>query len=190
MGNSLNSTKNKMFFHYTTGNKISSILNDGLLRRSETLLLPNEKPVLWFSSNQDWENTTRVSIGVVSEEGQYTRHLLDKNEQHKMLTLVRFGLSFKDHRVNDWDTTCKKAKTPLTVKCGLEFGGRQMGGNPREWNGVFCDLSIEELTFQVWDGNEWVDKDVSNWFLTEYGEYTNSGGSRTPTCEEDLGIVI
>lgn len=190
MGNTQNSNKNKMFFHYTTGNKISSILNDGLLRRSEILLFPNEKPVLWFSSNQDWENTTRKSIGFVSEQGQYTKYLLDKKEQHKKLTLVRFGLSFKDHRVNDWNTTCKKAKTPLMMKYGLEHTGIEMGGNPRQWYGVLCDLSVEELTFQVWDGNEWVDKDISNWFLTEYKEDPNCIGTRTPTWEQDFGIVI
>jgi hypothetical protein len=45
-----------MIFHYTKVKWLTSILADGL-KPSSILLTPGEKAILWFSTNERWENT-------------------------------------------------------------------------------------------------------------------------------------
>src|SRR5690606_12596681 len=48
-------------WHYTTGNKFQEILESGVLLRDDQttpyLFAPGEKGFVWFSSNQQWEET-------------------------------------------------------------------------------------------------------------------------------------
>ena len=50
-------------YHYTTGMKLRSIINSGCIRPSTAHVPPHEKPVAWFSTQDQWEPTaTKVPI--------------------------------------------------------------------------------------------------------------------------------
>lgn len=159
------------YFHYTTGNLIHSIISHGYLKRSRGHT-NGESPVLWFSRNQRFEQTSRQ--GVISQSVYIP--VLEESLQHKMWINVRFGIPSDDSRLMDWDTTCKVVGTPPRVKRELQKTGRDLGGYHRDWYGVLTEVSIDELTFQVWDGSNWIDKNVRDWYHNEYSliPYTDS----------------
>ncbi len=50
-------------FHYTTGLKLKHIINSGCIRPTTAKIEPYEKPVAWFSTQDQWEPTaTKVPI--------------------------------------------------------------------------------------------------------------------------------
>jgi hypothetical protein len=50
-------------FHYTTGLKLKQIINSGCIRPTTAKIEPHEKPVAWFSTQDQWEPTaTKVPI--------------------------------------------------------------------------------------------------------------------------------
>ena len=50
-------------YHYTTGLKLRSIINSGGIKPTTAKIEPNEKPVAWFSTQDQWEPTaTKVPI--------------------------------------------------------------------------------------------------------------------------------
>ena len=50
-------------YHYTTGMKLRSIINSGCIKPTTAKIEPNEKPVAWFSTQDQWEPTaTKVPI--------------------------------------------------------------------------------------------------------------------------------
>jgi hypothetical protein len=44
-------------FHYTTGHKLKRIINSGQILPSTAHVPANEKPVTWFSTQDQWEPT-------------------------------------------------------------------------------------------------------------------------------------
>lgn len=44
-------------WHYTTGEKFEQIVRSGFLLAATAHIEPNERPVVWFSTNQHWEGT-------------------------------------------------------------------------------------------------------------------------------------
>jgi hypothetical protein len=50
-------------FHFTTGLKLRSIINTGVIKPTTAKIEPHEKPVAWFSTQDQWEPTaTKVPI--------------------------------------------------------------------------------------------------------------------------------
>ncbi len=53
----------KQVYHYTTGLKLRSIVSSGQIAPSAAKIEPHEKPVAWFSTQEEWEPTaTKVPI--------------------------------------------------------------------------------------------------------------------------------
>ena len=44
-------------YHYTTGTRLRSIVNSGTIKRTTAKIEPHEKPVAWFSTQDQWEPT-------------------------------------------------------------------------------------------------------------------------------------
>ena len=50
-------------YHFTTGKKLKQIINSGCIRPTMAKIQPHEKPVAWFSTQDQWEPTaTKVPI--------------------------------------------------------------------------------------------------------------------------------
>jgi hypothetical protein len=46
-----------VIYHYTTGLKLRSIINSGVIKPMTAKIEPHEKPVAWFSTSTEWEPT-------------------------------------------------------------------------------------------------------------------------------------
>jgi len=55
-------TSDSLVWHYTLLTKLQMILNDGLIKPTDVMIDPREKPAVWFSSNQAWEPTATKNI--------------------------------------------------------------------------------------------------------------------------------
>lgn len=50
-------------FHFTTGTRLRSIINSGAIKPTTAKIEPHEKPVAWFSTQDQWEPTcTKLPI--------------------------------------------------------------------------------------------------------------------------------
>ena len=76
-------------WHYTTGEKFKAIVTSGYLKPTGILVKPPERPVLWFSLNQQFEPTARKAA---IEGGAYRVLSVEETGRH-CGGLVRFGLS-------------------------------------------------------------------------------------------------
>jgi hypothetical protein len=138
-------------WHYTTGIAFQSIVKSGVLLPSKKYIAKNERPVLWFSLNQDYEPT--AAKGVRLDDGRVAQGSRDTTYKFGG-GLVRFGYAAK--RLIPWRDLKKKARIPIRVVDGLERVGRKMQAHPGDWLGSFRAISISELVIDVWDGASWV----------------------------------
>ncbi len=56
-------------YHYTTGLKLRSIINSGAIKPTTAKIEPNEKPVAWFSTQDQWEPTA-TKVPIPGKQGQ------------------------------------------------------------------------------------------------------------------------
>lgn len=133
-----------LVWHYTTGQKFPFIVGCGFLLPSGIAASPPEKPILWFSANQYWEQT---ACKAWSEPGQPLR-ILSMQETFKLGGgLVRFGCHVKHLRTGE--ALRKGARMKSAVWSQLAVQGLREGARPAEWWGRTKRLAIDELAVEV-----------------------------------------
>ena len=117
-------------WHYTTGEKYALILASGVLKPATSFVPPNEKPIIWFSLDPEWEPTANKAVFV---NGVMKR--LTKAETQIMGNgLYRFGVPAKT--LHPWPKLASKARMASGIRQGLERTGITLGANPRLWCGL------------------------------------------------------
>jgi hypothetical protein len=58
----------ELLWHYTVRPHILSILSDGVIKPATAFVSRRERPIVWFSSNQNWEQTANKSAAM--EDGR------------------------------------------------------------------------------------------------------------------------
>lgn len=142
-----------LVWHYTTGQKFIAICDSGVLMQTSIGLPMNEKPVLWFSKNQNWETTANKSCR--SHDGQIIH--LDQNGTANLCGgLVRFGLKKKN--VHHWRALIKAACISKTTVRSLEAAGIELGANPFDWCGSLKSVQVDACdAIEVMNQNgEWI----------------------------------
>lgn len=59
-------TEDRRLWHYTIGQRIDSIIEDGMIKLATAFVPQNERPVVWCSFSPKWEETankTYVKLG-------------------------------------------------------------------------------------------------------------------------------
>lgn len=141
----------KTVWHYTTGQKALLIFESGELKPSSSYIEPGEKPILWFSHNQYWEETANKAI---IEEGGKLRRLSMTETSDLGGGLFRFGMPFD--RVVNWPKLATLAGMRSKIRKNLEIAGIKSGADFREWCGLLQPVSIFTLYGQKMDAGEWV----------------------------------
>lgn len=141
----------KLAWHYTTGEKFLQIVEDGVLVPSDIYVNPPERPVLWFSLNQEWEPTACKhwkdrATGVVSR--------LTREETHERgRGTVRFGCD--PSALIPWDELPRRAHMQRQMSTGLAIVGLQQGAMPSQWMGSLSPIYREQwLAVEVWEPGE------------------------------------
>jgi hypothetical protein len=141
--------------HFTTGEKLKHIINSGHIRPSTAHVPPHEKPVAWFSTQDQWEPTcTKVSIS--GKLGQ----LMTAKAQGGLVRITVPG-------------TCAPyvfqqlpliAGTKPSVCIGLLVAGLELGSDPDSWRFTPTPVPtvlFREIEFFDFAHDSWVAVDMA-----------------------------
>lgn len=129
-------------YHYTSGLKVSAILASGLLSPKTNSMYDStltERPVLLFSTNEQWEakaDKTADKSGIVgtAEQGR---------------GIYRF--IYPVRKLHSWHngTLQRKAKISSTTAKDLELVASKDGAMPSQWFGALTDISVLKMGLEV-----------------------------------------
>lgn len=157
---------NPTAWHYTTGHCAIQIVLSGLILPATECVPAREKPVVWFSLNQDWEPT--ATKGIVDPLTGLRRNATTEEMAHLANGLYRFGVL--PSCLMSW--TDLKSKTRINRKTALALArvAYEMGGNANHWMGTTTAVSlrhvidIQKLVNGTWCSNpEQVAGVISEW---------------------------
>jgi hypothetical protein len=142
----------RIAWHYTTGIHYGHIVASGELRPAAIGVKPPEKPVLWFSLNQDFEPT---ACKAVRDESGAIRRLSKEDTQVLGEGLYRFGVPAR--LLHPWPKLARKARMTTETQRLLEREGIRQGANPILWCGLTSNpiplakcVKIQRSIMGVW----------------------------------------
>lgn len=140
-------------WHYTIWNYLPSILESGI--KVATANVPtNEKPVVWLSKNQFWEETANKSY---KNNGKIYKG--DMEDTRKLGGgLVRINVSRKISPIT-WNEFVEKKHIQKRHAWLLINAAKKDGANPDDWYVSFEGVETEDFLCIEYlnDENEWVD---------------------------------
>lgn len=141
-----------LVWHYTTRSCGRHILDSGELKPADSYMECGEKPILWFSRNQYWEETANKAF--VPHGAKVSRRLTMKQMHEFDGGLCRFGISIE--RLLPWPEIAVAAGMRKGIQKGLEKAGREYRANPRDWLG-----SLEKVS--IWNNNVFMQTMSDDW---------------------------
>lgn len=144
-------------WHYTTGEKFRAIVASGYLMPTGALVKPPERPVLWFSLNQQFEPTARKAA---IDAGVFRTLSVDETGRH-CGGLVRFGLSPRKLLTGEKLRTRARIARPLWA--GLCQVGIEQKADPALWFGCLDAVPVGSLAVEVMN-------DAGDWEQVQAGE--------------------
>ena len=156
--------KEMIAWHYTIGLMLPLICESGVLRPTDAGIPPDERPVLWFSTNPYWEPTSAKMIArsmkeqLESENGLPFRTLSMHECAEGGEGLYRFGLPAA--QLIQWPEVGKRAGISAPMRNAIIRAGRMQGANPSQWYGTLEDIPIAGLLLQqLVDFRRWETKE-------------------------------
>ena len=139
-----------MVWHYSKGVYLERIMSSGVLRQTGVFGLSPERPVVWFSTRQDWEPSSSIGI-----DG----HRVSMRENHENVGLVRFGVDLGLVQLHDFAAYVRLSGVSQGEARGLVTSARERPrANPGDWLVSFQPVPREKwVAVQVWDGKRWTD---------------------------------
>ena len=136
-------------YHYTTGLKLRSIINSGHILPTTAKIEPHEKPVAWFSTQDQWEPTA-TKVPIPGMQGQ----IMTAQAQGGLVRITVSG-------------TCAPyifpqlpliAGTKPSVCIGLLVAGLELGSDPSTWRftptpvptALFCEVEFYDFAHDRW----------------------------------------
>lgn len=131
-----------MVWHYTLGVYIYQIVESGEIRLSNNT---KDRPIVWFSSNPDWEETARRNFNTNG-----VRIPLDRQETEKYgHGLYRIGVYPDRADLKPWLRLKSMARlSPRSVEL-LVSSAESVGANPYDWWG-----SVSPVPKRYWESIE------------------------------------
>ncbi|MGH3626908.1 MAG: hypothetical protein ACRET2_02630 [Steroidobacteraceae bacterium] len=135
-----------MAWHYTVGKHAENIRRDGFIRPATLHVRPPEKPIVWFSTRQDWEPTATPAW-----ERNYNMMTVPM-----MMELAgglwRFGMDSAEFL--PWGRLKEAARIPKKVLRGLEKAAR---GDPYCWYGSLEPVAIArcQVECRLTEDSDW-----------------------------------
>lgn len=171
------------YYHYTLGIKLPDIFTEGFLRTSPREPRYPERPVVWLSSNPEYERSA-LKIGV-RPDGTAQSLTLEAMAAHGR-GVFRFRLIEvpPDNPVLPWDLLKSRAKMPEKLRRRLIERARECGANPREWFGTLAPIAVEHLLLESLDAE-------GRWIVVDT---LDAASLRNPAVRQatlnELGLVI
>ena len=145
--------ENSLAWHYTTGQHFKDIVDDGFIRPATSRHTAGERPIVWFSSNQEWEPTATKIFE--AHDGRTWRMSKDKLRVRGN-GLVRFGVTRRTAKL-DWTAIKRFSGMSRGTARHLKVSGRRLGSKPEWWFGSFDPVQRSEwVAIDVLDEGRWV----------------------------------
>ena len=142
-------------FHFTTGLKLRQIINSGCIKPTTAKIAAHEKPVAWFSTQDQWEPTA-TKVPIPGMAGQ----IATAQAQGGLVRITVPG-------------TCAPyvfqqlpliAGTKPIVCIGLLLAGLELGSDPDTWRFTPTPVStalFREVEFFDFANNRWLAIDLA-----------------------------
>ena len=139
-------------WHYTTRQHLESIVRDGVIKPGRNFVPRSEIPAVWFSMNQDWEQTANKSIG--SDDGT-VRHGNREDTERYGGGLARIAVA-PETAPHDWAAFLRLSGIAPRFAGGLEAAASADGADPSDWRVSFRPVPRGQwLAVEVWLGDGW-----------------------------------
>lgn len=138
-----------MLFHYAPCSRLTDIVNSGHLRPSN-VGAPSEKPLLWFSTNQQWEPTATKVLNTPNG-----LKALSFQEQACQFGCIRFGNDEANMRLMPWKQACDSGGIRRDARRAMVLYGHKRGAKPDQWFAVRTTVPLADLTFEIWSCSRW-----------------------------------
>jgi hypothetical protein len=144
----------KRKWHYTTGECFWHIVQDGLIKPATARVPAGENPIVWFSTNPEWEPTANKSW--VNPQGTLVG--LDKDATAKLGGgLVRIGVA-NETAPHDWHAIKELSRMSSRMSRGLYAAAVACGARPGDWWGSLEPVPRSKwIAIQIYDEGAWVD---------------------------------
>jgi hypothetical protein len=139
-------------WHYTILLWLDEIRKDGLIKPASDYITLGERPIVWFSTNPDWELTANKNL-VESDKVIF----LDRAGTEKHYGLARIGVA-PETAPYDWRSLKELSGMPGKHAEGLYREAIKRGSRPGQWWGTFDPVPREKwIAVQVYRDGQWVD---------------------------------
>jgi hypothetical protein len=172
----------KRVFHYTTMEHCQGIFIDGEIKTAVLNVPKGVKPVVWFTTNPDWEETANPRIVLDNGElsnlldrdalWEYGQEWLKKNKDKgnfetigntstnrqpiAMFCPIRFEVDPKKVSLRSWNNYKKNSWDSMGLMRGLEKTAKQAGSNPKQWLVSYENVHMDAVIgVSSWDGEKW-----------------------------------
>ena len=119
----------KLLWHYTAEHRIGDILRCGYVDVARLHILPPERAIAWFSTDQYWERTVRKAEPYGSMEEMLRAEV----------KLYRIGVLPEAAPLN-WTAIRKQSGMSAQIANRLAAAARKWGANPLDWYGSFSPV--------------------------------------------------
>jgi len=141
----------KRVFHYTIMERYQSIFNDREIRVATKYVPKGVKPVVWFTTNPDWEET--VHKMAVLDDG--SRKLVGRQAMWEMnFHPIRIEIDPKMVSLRSWNHYKKNSGESKESITKLVKAARN--SNPKQWLVSYDNVPIRAIIgVSNWDGKKW-----------------------------------
>lgn len=149
-------TQDKRFWHYTVYQWLVKIIESREIKKAPSYV-DGEIPVVWFSTNQIWEETVRKKVRPM---GKGKHILLSRNGLFKVgYPPVRIEIDPNEVKIHSWKHHKKHSGIPKKIAVLLEKQAIEWGANPNEWWVSKKPVQLEQCLapIEIWNGETWLD---------------------------------
>jgi hypothetical protein len=138
-------------WHYTTAEKFIQIARDGVIKPSPAYSPASERPIVWFSSNQEWERTANKSV--LNPDGTVAGDMMTTLKSGG--GLVRIGVSPETAPYDWWTLTTLSGMSVRTAQI-LYRAAIETGARAGDWWGTFDPVPRSRWTaVHVYQKGHW-----------------------------------
>jgi hypothetical protein len=142
-------------YHYTTGVKLRSIINSGVIKPTTAKIEPHEKPVAWFSTSPEWEPTA-TKVPIPGKAGQ-----LMTAKAQSGLVRITVPASATPYSFQQLPLI---AGTSPSACIGLLLAGLELGADPGAWRFTPSPVPtalFREVEFYDFANDRWAAVDLA-----------------------------
>ena len=155
------------YYHYTKGNHLAKIVNEGLIRTTDVLIEKKEKPAAWLTKSPEWEpacnigkifNAHELEVGKVYSSDEVDWRTVNNDYMKKEIGMCRILIS-ESLPVISWAKFKYVSKISEAGYYALDKYSRSIGSSVSQW---FCTFS--GIPSKYWEGIEmFVDDQWVRW---------------------------